>query len=81
MFSRRKEVLSGSFASGVLGDGLGSLRHSVLGELSGKKKSGGGLHLTRSHGVLLVVPAKTGCFGGNLLKHLVAEAVHDGHAL
>jgi len=60
MFSEsgRTEVIFADNLSGgglELGNGLGSLRDSVLGKLSGKKKSDGGLDLTRRKGALLVV--------------------------
>lgn len=45
---------------GVLGDGLGALRHGVLGELTGKDEADGGLDLAGGDGGLLVVGGKLG---------------------
>ena len=36
--------------AGVLGDGLGALRHGVLGELTGKEEPDSSLDLTRGDG-------------------------------
>ena len=41
--------------AGVLGDGLGALRHGVLGQLTGQKEADGGLDLPGSDGGALVV--------------------------
>ena len=53
----------------------------MLGELSGEKESGSGLDVTGTDGLALVVASKFGGLGSNLLEHLVAKGVHDGHAL
>ena len=45
---------------GVLGDGLGALRHGVLGKLTGKDEADGGLNLAGGDGGLLVVGGKLG---------------------
>ena len=45
---------------GVLGDGLGALRHGVLGKLTGKDETDGGLDLTGRDGGLLVVGSELG---------------------
>ena len=64
-----------------LGDGLGALRHGVLGQLAGQDEAHGGLDLPGGHGGLLVVAGQGGGFGGDLLEDVVDEAVQDGHGL
>ena len=70
-----------SLAAGVLGDGLGALADSVLGKLTGKKKTDCSLNLPRSDGRLLVVVSQATGFGGDTLEDVVDERVHDGHGL
>lgn len=65
----------------VLGDGLGSFRHGVLGQFSGQEQTDGGLDFPRSDGGPTVVVGQTGSLGGDALKDVVDEAVHDGHGL
>jgi hypothetical protein len=55
-----------------LGHGLGSLRHGVLGKLTGKHKTNSRLDLAGRKGGLLVVGRKLSSLSGN---------AHDGHAL
>ena len=64
-----------------LGDGLGALRDSVLGKLSGKHEANGGLDLAGGEGGLLVVLGKLAGLGTDALEDVVDEGVHDGHAL
>ena len=45
---------------GVLGDGLGALRHGVLGKLTGEDEADRGLDLAGRDGGLLVVGGKLG---------------------
>ena len=66
---------------GVLGDGLGALTDSVLGELTRQQQSDGGLDLPRGDGAPLVVVSQTASLGGDSLKDVVHERVHDGHGL
>ena len=44
---------------GVLGDGLGTLRHSVLGQLTGQQKPDGGLDLAGGDSATLVVVSES----------------------
>ena len=67
--------------AGVLGDGLGPLRHGVLGELSREKQPDSGLDLTGSDGRPLVVVGEARGFSGEPLEDVVDERVHDGHGL
>ena len=67
--------------AGILGDGLGSLGDSVLGELTGEEEPHSGLDLTGGDGGPLVVVGKTGGLGRNPLEDVVNEGVHDGHGL
>jgi hypothetical protein len=53
---------------GVLGDSLGSLRDSVLGQLSGEEETDSSLDFTRSDGGPLVVVSKAGSLSSNALK-------------
>src|SRR3989338_3723580 len=68
-----------SLGGGELGDRLGALRHGVLGEFSGEEQADGSLDLPRGDGVLLVVASKTAGLGGDALKDVVDEGVHDVH--
>jgi hypothetical protein len=52
----------------VLGDGLGTLRHGVLGQLTGEDEADGSLDLPGRDGGLLVVGGKLGGLGGNPLE-------------
>jgi hypothetical protein len=71
--------VSNCSVGGVLGDGLGSLRDGVLGELSWEEELDGGLDLSGGESVLLVVSDELGRLGGDLLEDVVDEGVHDGH--
>ena len=51
-------------AGGVLGDSLGSLRHSVLGEFTGKGEAHSSLDLTGRKGGLLGVAGELSGFSG-----------------
>jgi len=53
---------------GVLGDGLGALRHGVLGELAGQDQPDGCLDFARGDGGLLVVGCELGCLGCDALE-------------
>ena len=75
-------VISGRLlGGGVLGDGLGALTDSVLGQLSGKEQPHGSLDLAGGDGAPLVVVSETAGLGGDALKDIVHERVHDGHGL
>ena len=73
--------VSDLLGAGVLGHSLGSLRHSVLGQLSGEKKTDGGLDLSGGDGAPSVVVSQTRGLGGNTLEDIVDEGVHDAHGL
>ena len=68
---------------GALGDTLSTLGHGVLGQLTGKEQTNGGLNLPRSNGgPFFVVHSQTAaCLGGDALEDVVHERVHDGHRL
>ena len=68
-------------AAGVLGHGLGSLRDSVLGQLTGKEEPHGSLDLPGGDGGPLVVVGQAAGFSSNPLKQVVDEGVHDAHGL
>ena len=68
-------------AAGVLGDSLGTLRDGVLGELSWQVKPDSGLDFTARDSVLLVVVSQAGGLGGDTLKDVAHERVHDAHGL
>jgi len=67
--------------AGVLGDSLGSLRHGVLGQLSGQKQTNSSLDLSAGDGGAAVVVSQTGSLSSNALEDVVDKAVHDGHGL
>ena len=67
--------------AGVLGDGFGSLGDGVLGQLTGQKKTYGGLDLPTGDGGPLVVVGQTRGLGGDTLEDVVDERVHDAHRL
>ena len=66
---------------GVLGNSLGALRHSVLGQFTREQKPDGSLDLPTGDGGALVVVGETGSLGGDTLEDVVDERVHDGHSL
>ena len=66
---------------GELGDGLGAFRDGVLGEFTGEDEADGGLDLTRGDSGLLVVSGQVLGLGGDLVKDIIDEGVHDGHGL
>ena len=65
--------------AGVLGDCLGSLRDSVLGEFTRQEKSDSGLDFTGSDGGPLVIVSKSACLSSNTLEEIIDERVHDAH--
>merc|ERR1719381_172875 len=67
--------------AGVLCDGLGALRHCVLSQFSGQKKTDGGLDLPGGYGRPLVVMGQLARLSSNPLKQVIHEGVHDGHSL
>ena len=77
-YSRSGRYLLGA---GVLGDGLGALRHGVLGELTREEEPDSGLDLARGDGGPLVVVSQTGGLSGDPLEQVVDERVHDAHGL
>jgi len=68
-------------AAGVLGHSLGSLRHSVLGQLTREQETDSSLDFTAGDGGAVVVVGQTGGLSSNTLKDVVDKAVHDGHSL
>ena len=67
--------------AGVFGDGLGSLRDGVLGQLPGQQEPHRGLDLPGGDGGPLVVVGQAGSFSSDTLKDIVDEGVHDAHGL
>lgn len=63
----------------VLGDGLGALRHGVLGQLTREDQSHRGLDFARRDGGLLVVGGKLGGLSCDALEDVVDKRVQDGH--
>ena len=60
-------------AAGVLGHGLGSLRHSMLGQLTGEEEPHGGLDLPGGDGGPLVVVGEAAGLGSNPLEQVIDE--------
>ena len=75
---RKKNQLLGGL---VLGNSLGSLRDSVLDELTRKEELDCGLDLTGGDGWLLVAVSKTAGLGSNPLKQINVHGVEDAHGL
>ena len=65
----------------VLGDGLGSFGHGVLGQLSREKQTNSSLDFSAGDGGSTVVVSQTGSLGSNTLEDVIDEGVHDGHGL
>ena len=66
---------------GVLGDCLGTLRHSVLGELTREEEAHSVLDLTGGESLGLVVASELTSLLGDLSLNVVDEGVHHGHGL
>ena len=64
----RQEVPSLSMGVGVLGHGLGSLRHGVLGELPRQDEPDSGLDVPGGDGDPLVVPGQLASLRSQLLE-------------
>jgi len=73
--------VSNLLGAGVLGDSLGSLRDSVLGQLSGQEETDSSLDLSGGDGGPLVVVGKTAGLSSNALKDVIDKGVHDAHGL
>ena len=67
--------------AGVLGDSLGTLRDSVLGELTREEEPDSSLDFTRCDGGPLVVVSQTGSLSSDSLKEIIDKRVHDAHGL
>ena len=65
----------------VLGDGLGALRHGVLGQLTRQHQTDGRLDLAGRDGVALVVTRQAATLRGDTLEDVVDKRVHDDHGL
>ena len=66
---------------GELGDSLGSLGDSMLGQLTRQNKANSGLDLAGGDGGLLGIAGELSSLSGNLVKHVVDEGVEDAHGL
>jgi len=67
--------------AGVLCDGLGALRHCVLSQFSGQKKTDGSLDLPGGYGRPLVVMGQLARLSSDPLEQVIHKGVHDGHSL
>jgi hypothetical protein len=65
----------------VFGDGLGSLRNSVSGELSGEDELDGRLDFPGGESSPLVEADELGSLSGDAVEGVVDEGVHDVHGL
>jgi len=72
---------SNLLGAGVLGDSLGSLRDSVLGQLTREQKPDSSLDFAGGDGRPLVVVGKAGSLSSNALKDVIDKGVHDAHGL
>ena len=67
--------------AGVLGHGLGSLGHGVLGQFTGEEQADCCLDLPGGDGGATVVVCETGSLSGDTLEDVIHERVHDRHGL
>ena len=67
--------------AGVLSDSLGSLRDSMLGQLSGQQEPDSSLDLPGGDGGPLVVVGELAGLSSNAAKQIVHKGVHDAHGL
>uniref|UniRef100_H9GM54 Histone H2B n=1 Tax=Anolis carolinensis TaxID=28377 RepID=H9GM54_ANOCA len=74
-------LLQGLLGAGVLGDGLGALRDSVLGQLPRQQEAHRSLNLARGDGRALVVVGQAGGLASDALEDVIHEGVHDAHGL
>ena len=65
--------------AGVLGDGFGSLRHSMLCQLSRKEQTHGSLDFSAGDCGAAVVVCQPGSLSSYSLKDVIHKAVHDAH--
>ena len=77
-FKDKEELVVGGL---VLGDSLGSLRDSVLDEITTKGELDCSLDLTGGDGGPLVDLGKTASLGSDPLKQVVGHGVEDAHGL
>lgn len=76
-----ERYINNLLGAGVFGYGLGSLRHGVLGKLTGQKKTHCSLNLPGGDGGTLVVVSQTARLSSDALEDVVHEGVHDAHGL
>ena len=81
VFQAGDDYSSSLLGGGVLGDSLCTFRYSVLGKFTRQQKPYGSLDLPGGDGRPLVVVGQAGGFGGDALKDVIHEGVHDGHGL
>ena len=63
------------------GDGFGSLSDGMAGELTREDQLGGSLHFAARQGLLLGVLGYAGGLGAQSVEEVIAERVHNEHAL
>lgn len=68
-------------AGAVLGHSLGTLGDGMLGEFTGEEETDSSLNLAGSESLGVVVRSELGCLGGDALKEISNEGVHDAHGL
>lgn len=71
----------GLLGAGVLGDSLGSLRDSMLGQLSGQQEPDSSLDLPGGDGGPLVVVGELAGLSSDAAKQIIHKGVHDAHGL
>ena len=79
--SKEESVTDWEVGGLVLGNSLGSLRDSVLDELTRKEELDCGLDLTGGDGGLLVAVSKTTGLGSDPLKQILGHGVEDARGL
>ena len=81
VLEEQNEAAHNLLGAGVLGDGFGSFRDGMLGQLSGQKESDSSLDFATGDGRSLVVVGQTRRFGSDAFEDVVDEAVHYAHGL
>ena len=74
-----EQSLYDRLSAGELGDGLGTLRDGMLGELSWENQSDGGLDLSGTEYSLVVVSNKATSLRSDSLEGIVNQRVQDGN--
>ena len=81
VFCQSESDHAGLLGAGVLCDGLGSLGHGVLSQLSRQEETDSSLNLTAGDGRATVVVGETRGLCSDTFEDIVHKRVHDRHGL